>query len=421
MTFAPQRRPMRRPLLKYLPGIVGYSAARAQAAVQRDASGVVSTAAAGRLRDAHYQLDASGLYTRTALLEGGRTNLHTRSEEPALWTSTSGATLSAGQLGPDGLNNAVDISDPSAASFSAPYHQIAAFGSDGVKAMQVLLAPGTATRSAFGLLDLATSAFRHLVAVTWNGSSPPTLSSSIGSGAVYAPEQMANGFWRLRATVNGVVAANGHRFYVYPTGAVSVADTGTTRFGGTQVEDSPVVGSYVRTSGATVTVGADSLSLPFSAVPGTMTVYAKFIERGTAQLFATGNRVLHVGSAAAPFFALLSRSGGLYRAAVVTASQTATSDASVVPAIGDVVELRAVLAPAAGDATGTLYTVRLHQALNGGAEVSSALSGSIALPAAWSDTKLWLGSAAGTVAGNMALQAAVVLDGSATLAQCRAA
>jgi hypothetical protein len=77
----------------------------------------------------------------------------------------------------------------------------------------------------------------------------------VGSGSVFAPESVGNGWYRIRFSALGVVAANSHIFGVSPD---SLAGTGTVYQWGMQAENLNVPTSYIPTAASTVTRSADT-------------------------------------------------------------------------------------------------------------------------------------------------------------------
>lgn len=171
--------------------------------------------------------------------------------------------------------------------------------------------------------------------------------------------------------------------------------------------------SFIPTGNATATRAADQLSFPFPARPQAMTVYVRFIERGTQSLASA--RVWQISNAAGSNPRLLLFTAGLktqYGLIYTNASGTSVqSNVAVAPAIGATVEVRAVLA-----ASGS---VQLAVTVNNGTETVGAASAALALPQTWSDTKFWLNSVGTSAVGQADFRALYIGRGAVPLASCR--
>jgi hypothetical protein len=170
----------------------------------------------------------------------------------------------------------------------------------------------------------------------------------------------------------------------------------------------------MKSAGAAVTRVRDDLSWPFSARPQAMTFYARFYERGTAQL-ANFNAILQITNAAAanPKIAILTNASGYYYIAFANDSGTEkVSEMAAAPSLGDLVELRATLAD-----TGA---VQIHQMLNGVSETSAAASAGQMLPQTWAGQTLYVNSwGNATFHGFVGLTHLVIARGVQTMATMR--
>lgn len=359
----------------------------------------VATAAINTLRDSHYVLNSvSALYERSVLLEGASTNLVLQSENfGTTWTAIGTPTRTAAAVPASVMGVALDLIGDDDATALEGYFQPVTFTADGVKALSLCVKQGTSTSSLVQLYDNTAATSRMSAVLTWSSGVP---SLAMTGGTYYGAESLANGVYRLWFATAAVTAANVNRVYVYPatTLAGAVANTGDIYAGGVQAENSTFPTSYIPTTTGTVTRGADSYSVPFTTPPQAMTLYTKFVERGTAT--AAGNRrILQVGtitgSASDRDLQLRAVTGNVYQFIHENSDGSSPVSASAValPAFGDTVELRAIL-----NADGS---VQLGQSINGAAEVTTTTSAAKALPATWSAQTLFLAcsSAAGANAG----------------------
>ena len=144
-----------------------------------------------------------------------------------------------------------------------------------------------------------------------------------------------------------------------------------------------VSSSYIATVGSTVTRAAEQLQFPFTAKPQAMTVYVKFIERGSV-LIATSRIWAITNSAGAAPTVLVTESGGFYSVSHNNGTVGVSSTLGAAPVIGDTVEVRAVLFSDGA--------VQLHQSINAAAETSATKSAANALAAAWADQTIFINS-----------------------------
>lgn len=157
---------------------------------------------------------------------------------------------------------------------------------------------------------------------------------------------------------------------------------------------------------------ADVFYAPYHHTPQALTVYARFIERGT--ISGASNRILQIGSsngATVPYLAVLT-TGTYYRATVDTSGTDATATLAVAPTTGQLVELRATLAANGG--------VTIGQSIASGAETLASSTANATMPAAWADTRLYINSGGSASRGKAHFEAIKVARGIKTLAEMRA-
>lgn len=267
-------------------------------------------------------VDASGAAIGGPTSEGARANLITAPENFGAWGVIGTPTLTAGQADPFGGTAAYLIEDNDAGNAERLTLGLT-FTGNGDKATALYVKQGTSDDFFFGVHDFTAGVWRHQVKGTWTAG-VPTLSSTVGSGTLFTPEQVASGWWRVAVSIVGVVAANGHTYYLAPTQNVN-ADLGTTYFYGVNAWNSPWISSYP--------IGADSLTVPFNNGPVDCTVLIRLARPGHADAsgalgVSPGIFSFGAGSAA--------RIGAYFDPAarnIISVIDTATTDATQTTAI----------------------------------------------------------------------------------------
>lgn len=339
--------------------------------------------------------DANGLYQPHLLLEAARTQLVTDPENFGAWTLNNAPTLTSGQADPFGGTAAYLINDDSA--LVEHITQVLTFTGDGTKALALFVRQGTSDDFFFGIFDDTAVVWRHHVKGTWTAG-VPALSTAAGGGTLFPIETLGGSWFRVMAGVNGIVAANSHRFFIGPTQDLG-ADTGTTYFFGANAWNATFPSSYQGPSLASRS--ADRFSQPLPYKPQQMWGYGRLRERGTR--LANGDlRSFQIGKAddTVPKLTLFGDVSGFYRIHHETSSGVVNSTVSAAAQFGDDVEVLWTIDDAG--------KVQLRQALNGGADNVGAQSGALSLANAWSDALFWLNSAGTTAQGFNAFRRVVV-------------
>lgn len=141
------------------------------------------------------------------------------------------------------------------------------------------------------------------------------------------------------------------------------------------------VSSFVHTDAASATRATDSFYWDYLHAPQAMMAYVRFIPRLIAP--DLGHRVLNIGTGASGAQSFL-----IYNDPYVVYFHNGTTSTAVVlpasPSVGDVVELIAVLNPSG--------SVEILQSINGAAITGAGPSASIAYPAAWSGSRVYINS-----------------------------
>jgi len=176
-----------------------------------------------------------------------RANLLTYSEQfdnPA-WTKTSSSVTANDGVAPDGTTTA-DLVTASSAT-NGRVTQTVAFTGDGTKCVSFFVKQGSATVNRAVLRDNTVTTNRRDFLITWTAGVPAT-SSTAGTGTIYPPESLGNGWWRILFAADNVVAANVNQVILYPDDALG---TGTAYFWGAQAEDATTPSTYQRVVTAT--------------------------------------------------------------------------------------------------------------------------------------------------------------------------
>lgn len=173
------------------------------------------------------------------------------------WSPNVGTVgITTGQADPFGGTSASLLTDDDA-GFDESILGSFAFSGDGTKSLAMFVRAGTAALSAIGLRDGTASVWRHLVIITWTAG-VPSLSTSAGSGTLFAVESWDNGWYRISFSANSVIAANSNWPILYPAGIVASA-TGTLYAFGVNGWDSSVPAGYIGPSHLTATGNRISL------------------------------------------------------------------------------------------------------------------------------------------------------------------
>lgn len=347
-----------------------------------DSVGKLITPVHSQPRFTMVDLDGDGVREAPSLLlEASSTNLVAPSDGFAGWTLVNATVDSTSESDPfrTKLGSIVNASQ-SNGSVRKPI----SFTGNGTKSISMVVKQGTAMAFGFSIHDVSASTTRHRVDVTWTGGIP-VLTTQSGSGMLFPPERLADGWWRVGASVDNVVAANSHQFILY----ASAGAAGTTLAMSAQTEDRPTPSSCVRTGSSTVARSSDALSWQFLALPQEMSIYLRFIESGGVIQDGTTRILLHLGSGSSPrFFVSRGSSSSVYSMTYNSMSVSAIAP-SIAPGYGDISEILCTL-PASGRA-------RMLQSVNGGPPHISIATADVPMPATpWSSPILHLNALGGS-------------------------
>lgn len=392
-----------RTMFRYVPGdtLTGESFSRSTTATYHSGSVTVGSAAINVKRDAHY---IAGV--RTMLLEDTRTNLMLRSQEfdHAAWTKTA-TVVANSTAAPDGTTTA-ELMHPTTSGDFRGVNQGAAVGATTHTASVYAKASGF---SWFYLVKTDGSAIGAWFNLTTG------VIGTVAGGQVAKITSMANGWYRC--TLSGATAAGTGFCQVGISDAdnssfATVSGTNGVYVWGGQLETAAnEASSYIPTTTATVARGVEFYSLPFTETPKELSVYVKFIEKGTAALNLY--RLFQISNAAnaTPQLACISTLGE-YATYHHNGSAAVQSDLGAGPSLDQSVEL---LCRLFGDGS-----VDITQSINSAAATTGAVSAANALATAWSGQLLWLNSAgtAGFI-GYAAFQSVKIVAGVRTLDEMR--
>jgi hypothetical protein len=358
-------------LLRYSPGdtITGESFTRSTVGLYLNGniSPPLSSAAINVKRDSHYINSV-----RSLLLEATSTNNVFKGNDwtDAAWSKTN-ITVGTGIADPLGGTAAVTLT---ATAGNGNAFQNAGAGSAIVRASSIWIKRRTGTGNVFLIGPDGVNSPALAVTAQW------TRFSRVGASNV-------------NRNVGIQLATNAD--------AVDVYDP--------QVDDRAFATSEMPTGTVANTRGADSYSMPFTPPPVEMTVYMKFVEKGSALLSANLFSITS-SAGATPLFRGLT-SAGFYLAQHTNAASVSSQIA--VAALDDVVELVFRLF---GDGS-----VDITKSVNAGAAVAGTQSAATPLATLWGDDILWLNALGSTTDGFTALQQFKIVSGARSLADMRAA
>jgi len=256
-----------------------------------------------------------------ALIEGGSTNLLTRSEQfdNSAWVKSSTTVTANATKAPDGTMSADKLTPLGSVSY-------------GVYQTPTVTSGQEHTFSAyFKNIDSAQTLFRGLttnkyVYINWTGNTITSL-SGMTSGTTASYKKVGD-FYRVDLTFT--TASTTEQCIIYPDRANG---TGSVYAWGAQLEQKPFATSYIRTEGAAVSRSADVLSVDNFSLPseGSASVTADYI--GGSDLAPTyrnamsiddgtsANRMQFYNGAGQPNYVYIS-AGGTAQASISTGAAT---------------------------------------------------------------------------------------------------
>lgn len=359
---------------------------RASIGTMIGSDGRVHVAAHSQPRYQWFDLDGDGVReTPCRLLEDARTNLCLQSENfGTTWSATGTPTRSAAAHTKSGV--ILDLLGDDTGGAVEFYQESITFTGNAQKAVSVFVKKGTSAPASGSLIEIidttAAGAARLLATVSFSGAVPVVVMTT---GTYLGYEVLFDGVYRLLFTTTTVTATNANSIVVAPAG--TSAEQGNIYIGGVQVEDAVCPSSYIKTTTATVTRAADSLTFPFNVPPQALTLYVKGVVLATD--FANNPYWADIGLAdgSEPHFFLYTSGAQGSVAAQYKFGGANTGVATVGHTRGDTLEALGTLA---ADGTATASGAK-----NGGsaATPASSAASSAPLPSAWSDTTLRLNGA----------------------------
>jgi hypothetical protein len=348
------------------------------------------------------------------LLEATRTNLVT-SDDFSAWTAVQSPTVTGSVSDPAGGTGAYTIHDSGAGNLEYIYHGVTFTGDATTTAVFVVrenTMPASGSQDLL-IVDATAGLSRLRLKITAWSNGEPTVTAS--TGTYLGKREIGNGYWALYGEATGVVVGNTNRLRIEPANSNSVS--GSIDVYRANAYNNNVPGFSILD--ASEFRRADSFYADFPYPPQAMTLYVKFVERGTlAGAIPSSERVVHIGSTSSvgyPRFLLYAHPDGVYKCAhdngttTVVAGTTSTLSAT---SYGDVVELRGVL-----NADGS---VTIGQSINSGTEETSTDSTAVTLGTAWADTRIWINSVGSAFYGVSQYRSVKVARGAKTMAEMRA-
>jgi hypothetical protein len=381
----------------------------------------IATAGVNVPRDNNWVLNpVSGLYERSTLLEGQRTNGWAKSDAIAVangWAiNNTGDTFGANAaLAPDGTMAMSSLIESSASTGFHYFSKTLPATTDGTlqSAAMVLAAGARSWAVVFTVSKDGTNRTSYVNLLTG-------ALGTVAAGHTIRVRDRSNGRFRIEVTWDiGAGATTPRCMFGFTTGngVASYPGVDGTVAGyawrGQFEADQPFCSSDIPTDTVAVTRSADNaqIALPASlTTPQAMTLYAKFIEQGSALITGTG--VLAVGgSADASVFVLVTTGRyGIIHRRVADVSGLAGA------APGNIGQLTELCANVFGDGA-----VQISQALDGGAEAIGVKSAANALAGAWAANTLFIGQrGAGLSPGFNAFLSVKLARGVKSMAQMRA-
>lgn len=379
----------------------------------------LATAASGVARTAHYVIP-TGASTpiQTLLIEAQRTNrvLQSQTLADAAWVATNVTVTANNENAPDGTATADTLN--ATVNGGSLVQAVTFVSGTGTRPVSLFVKAGTAAVTDVEVYDVTEATSRRVVRITWTGGVPAVTSVS-GTGTIWPVMALANGWYRVAFQANAIVAGTlRNEVRIFPGGT---AGTGTVIAWGVQAEDivdSVAPTQYIATVAAAVTRNADVLWFPFTAPPQAMTLYTRFVERGTVASIRAA-RLVNIGGNSSPRIMIGTGvvSVGAYNAQnfinVATGNNSnSTTGAFAQPGLNDVVEVRVVI--------GATGAVRAHLTINGGTENSGGQGNALTTPyTAYSEDRIYVGSDGGGTAGVNAFTHLVIAAGDQSLATMR--
>jgi hypothetical protein len=375
--------------------------ARSGSAMWMDQNGRVAHAASGQPR-IHCARTSGGLLVPSVLLEAAATNLCLRSDEfdNATWTKTLAGAASApvvtanAAIAPDGTLTADSV---------------------------VFVAPGAGDQSI-----LAQGSITTVAASTYSGSLWVRAATVADVGKVilfrhvgstnFLDVTLTASWQRVQVAEVAGGASSSINVVLRPGIGASSSGTVTALLWRSQLELGKAATSEIKTDGATATRNADSLYLPYAAVPQELTMYVRGVEQMAASVAAVANRgVGYIGPTTTDeprlfIYQATGEAGYRFQHDPVSAGAQ-TTNIGTGATIGNIVEFRGVL--------GASGTATLGVSINDGAEATNGPSAAEPIVGAWGEKKFYLNSFGSSAPGAFAFTHAAIPPGTVSRDELR--
>jgi hypothetical protein len=239
----------------------------------------------------------------------------------------------------------------------------------------------------------------------------PTVAAT--TGTLLGKRALDGGWWAIYAQTTSITAAETNELRVLP--AATTSATGVIDVYRANAYD--LVNPPWSILDASQVLGAEYWRTPYTHAPQAATLYVKFRELSEPNFTAAGGvspRIINLGNdgGTGTRLVLIKTAGAAtYGCDYSDGTSTRSTVLALTPVRGDLIELRLVLA---ADGATTLGGSK-----NGAAEVTDT-EAALALPPAWGDDLLALGSlSASTGQGDVEIIKALVVPGEYTMAECR--
>ena len=325
--------------------------------------------------------NAAGLWEPALRLEGARQNWwsHSNNLGNGAWSKTRCSIVSSAVSAYDGAGTVDKIVEDTSTNDHYVSRSLGTLTDD-------------TTTTYFGFFKAAERTVVALRFVTKDIAVAPRTYFDLASGTIGTQETDSaeivdvGGGWYLCSVSNdigsGVTPERAEITLASADGVVGYTGDGTSGIlaWGLQVEiDKPFRSSFIPTEGSSVTRAVESVSWPLAVKPRALTIYCRFIERGTAGL-GVGTRLWQFSNAIPQIY--VDTTGIFYRGIVGMTAGTGVSTLATAPSLSDEVEVRTTLTEAG--------VVQVHQTINDGAEVSAAAAAGVALDGAFDSEILTL-------------------------------
>lgn len=379
------------------------------------ANGRLRTPSRNQPRFVALDLDGDGVLEAPALsIEESRSNLVLQpSNFGTTWTAIGSPTRTAAAITAGDV--VLDLIGDTNGASADGYRQspISGISGNAAKAFSFFWGRGPSPAAAgtrYLIDDTSAPATRGDFTVTANADGSPNVTPTVGVylGSEFVGTWLGVRIYRVHCRTTSVTAGNTHRIDVYPAG--TAVQQGNVYTGGLQFENGLSPTSYIAQTTTARTRNSDLLTYPLGILPQTLSLYARFVERGSVGVNTAG--ILWIGDAAGSNnYLRFASQGSFYSFTHHNGSAAVSATLAAAPAWGNVVELFGTLG-ADGVAT-------LSQSINGGAAVWTVSSAQALAATFPTPTVLQVGTQPGVNLGQNLFLSVKVAAGVRTLAAMR--